>query len=185
MDRMKKESVVISVTLRQGMVNQLDKIASRFAVKPNRLIGNFIAYGFDEFKALKKYGILPKIFYIQNFLKQHGIDVKQEAEDKVKHERAMSISVRISKELNEELDKWALEFERTKSNLIESCIGLTIDHFKALDVGPMVEIGVSFAKLVDAIKEGIMDKKKLIKTWKERSKRAREISNEMFDIGVK
>ncbi len=167
------------------MVNQLDKIAARFAVKPNRLIGNFIAYGFAELKALKKYGILGKIFYIQSFLREHGIDLKKEAEDKVRHERAMAISVRISKELNGELDQWAIELERTKSSLIESCIGLTVDNFKALDAGSMIEIGVSFVMLVDGIKESITDKQKLIKKWKERSKRAREISNDMFDIGVK
>ena len=95
MDKIKKESVVISVALKQDMVNDLDKIASKYRVTPNKLIVNFIIAGFDEIKVLERIGLLKKIWSLQGFLKQYGIDVTKDRVENVEHWRAMNISIRI------------------------------------------------------------------------------------------
>jgi predicted transcriptional regulator len=184
MDTKNKASVVISVTLRQGMLDQLNKIASRFDVNINRLIGNFISCGLDHLKVLKRYGILKKIFFIQNLLKQYGIDVKKIAEDKVKHQRTVSMSVRISEEISEGLEQWATELKRPKSSIIESCIGMTIDLVVAVDVGGLLKAGVGFSRVVERIEEFIQDKGKVLKMWKREAQRAQRISEKMLDIGT-
>ena len=181
MDKIKKESVVISVALKQDMVNVLDKIASKYRVTPNKLIVNFIIAGFDEIKVLERIGLLKKIWSLQGFLKQYGIDVTKDRVENVEHWRAMNISIRIDKELNEELDNWAKDYEKTKSSLLETCLWLSIDNYR----DDPLNMGVSFLKLVDAIRASILDAKKLLKKWEERSKRAREISNEMFNLTIK
>jgi metal-responsive CopG/Arc/MetJ family transcriptional regulator len=71
MDRQKKESIVISVSLKQDMVNQIDELALKLGVKPNRLIRNFIDMGLDELRGLKKNGILEKGLFVLRFLEEH------------------------------------------------------------------------------------------------------------------
>ncbi len=178
MDRMKKESVVISVALNQDMVNDLDRMASRLRVTPNKLITNFIVAGFDEIKILYRLNLLKKIWALQSFLKQFGIDVTKDRVDNIEHWRAMTISIRMDRELNEELDKWAKDFGRTKSSLIESCLGMTIENYK----DDAAQSGANLLKFIDKINENILNTKKLLRKWKERSKRAQEISNEMFNL---
>ena len=180
MDKVKKESVVISVALSQDMVNDLDRMASSLRVTPNKLIGNFIVAGFDEIKILQKLNLLKKIWALQSFLKQYGIDVTKKRVDNIERSRAMTISIRMERELNEELDTWAKDFGRTKSSLIESCLGLTIENYK----DDPKQSKVNLLKLIDTIRENIHNTKKLLEKWKKRSKVAKEISNEIFNLAI-
>jgi metal-responsive CopG/Arc/MetJ family transcriptional regulator len=181
MDKMKKESVIISATLTQDMVNELDRIASKFGVTPNKLIVNFIIAGFDEIHVAERLGLLKKIWAMQNFLKQYRIDIRKERAENVEHSRTMNISIRLDKELNEELDGWAKTYGKTKSAVLESCLGISIDNYKK----EPLNTGSNLLKLMDAIRSSIQDTAALLKKWNKQSKRAKEISNEMFNLTIK
>lgn len=178
MEKIKKESINISANLTQDMVNELDGIAKKFGVTPNKLIVNFITAGFDEIQIFERLGLLKKIWAIQDFLKKYGIDVKKDRAENVEHWRTMNISIRLDKKLNEELDNWAKKYGKTKSALLESCLGLSIENYNE----DPYKLGTNLLIFVDAIRTGFVDTAALLKKWNKRSQKAIKICNEMFDL---
>jgi len=175
MDREKKESVVVSVTLKQDMVSKLDEFALKIGIKTNALIREFIDVGLRELSTAKKCDIVEKAFFVMVFLDQHLRFSKEKKGAEGKNQRSITISVRIGKEENEALDKWAIELGKTKNRIIESLIRFRIDELiMAKHVG-LLDVSIGLVKLEN----------KIIKIWEKRFKKAQQISNEMFKFEVK
>lgn len=175
MDRERKESVVVSVTLKQDMVSKLDEFALKTGIKTNALIREFIDVGLSELSTAKKCDIVEKAFFVMVFLDQHLRFSKEKKGAEGKNQRSITISVRIGKEENEALDKWAIELGKTKNRIIESLIRFRIDELiMAKHVG-LLDVSIGLAKLEN----------KIIKIWEKRFKKAQQISNEMFKFEVK
>jgi hypothetical protein len=109
---------------------------------------------------------------------------KGKKKDEIKHKRAMSITVRISKNLDGELEKWALELGRTKNMIIERCIGICIDEFRILNIVGAVDVALGIIKIEDKIKK-IFNERKIMENWKKRFDEAKAKGNEMFSIEIK
>ena len=175
MDRERKESVVVSVTLKQDMVSKLDEFALKIGIKTNALIREFIDVGLRELSTAKKCDIVEKAFFVMVFLDQHLRFSKEKKGAEGKNQRSITISVRIGKEENEALDKWAIELGKTKNRIIESLIRFRIDELiMAKHVG-LLDVSIGLVKLEN----------KIIKIWEKRFKKAQQISNEMFKFEVK
>lgn len=181
MDKQKKESVIIAVTLKQDVINRIDALALKMGIKPNRLIVNLTALGLDEFKVLKKERILKNCMLVFNLLEQYGVfgKIKEEA----KSNRAVSVTIRVPKDFNDELDKWAIETKRTKNKLIESCIESSLEQFKFFQATGIFTITMGMIKIENNVKE--LWEKKIKKKWNDRFKKAKNIGEEMFDIDIK
>lgn len=179
----KKESIVVTVNLKQGMVNTIDELASEFGIKPNKLIGNLIGIGFDEIKALKKYGILRKGLFVMNVLEQYGLLEKKEKEETEKYKRSMAISIRIGKELDEELDKWSVELGKTKNSMIVICLSTGLDDFKLLKNIGVFNMAIGLVKFEDSVKE-LFNEARIKEIWSKRFKKAGSISNKMLNINL-
>lgn len=175
MDREKKESIVVSVTLKQDMVGKLDEIALKLETKTNAVIREFIDIGLRELRTAKKCDILEKAFFVMVFLDQHLRFSKEKKAAEMKNQRAMTISVRISKEASEELDKWAVELGKTKNRIIESLIRFRIDEYTMAKNFGLLDVSIGLSKLEN----------KIIRIWEQRFKKAQQISNEMFKFEVR
>lgn len=175
MDREKKESIVVSVTLKQDMVSKLDEFALKIGIKTNALIREFIDVGLQELSTAKKCDIVEKALFVMVFLDQHLRFSKEKKGVETKNQRSITISVRISKEENEELDKWAIELGKTKNRIIESLIRFRIDELMMAKHFGLLDVSIGTVKLEN----------KIIKIWKKRFKNAQEISNEMFKFEVR
>jgi predicted DNA-binding protein len=175
MDKERKESVVVSVTLKQDMVSKLDEFALKIGIKTNALIREFIDEGLRELSTAKKCDIVEKAFFVMVFLDQHLRFSKEKKGAEGKNQRSITISVRIGKEENEALDKWAIELGKTKNRIIESLIRFRIDELIMVKHVGLLDVSIGLVKLEN----------KIIKIWEKRFKKAQQISNEMFKFEVK
>lgn len=179
----KKESIVVTVNLKQGMVNIVDELASELGIKSNKLIGNLIGIGFDEIKALKKYGILKKGLFVMNVLEQYGLLEKKEKEETEKYKRSMPISIRIGKELDESLGKWSIELGKTKNSVIVICLSTGLDDFKLLKNIGVFNMALGLVKFEDSVKE-LFNEARIKEIWSKRFKKAGSISNKMLNVNL-
>lgn len=172
----KKESVVVRMTLEQDTVNSVDKMASEIGIKSHRLMGNLIGIGLDEIKALKRYGILEKGIFVVSLLEQYGLlEKKKRGEFK----RPMGVSIRISKELDEEVGRLADELGKPKNGLTVLCLNTGLDAVQTFrDVG-LFQIGVGITKFEVAVRE-LFTEKRTKEIWGKRFAMAREVSKEML-----
>ncbi len=182
MDKQKKESVVIAVTMKQDVINRIDTLALKMGIKPSRLIVNFISIGLDEYKVLKKEKILKNCIFVFNLLEQYGIFGKKTKEDEIKSNRAVNVTVRVSKDFNDEIDKWAIETKRTRNKLIESCIESSLEAFNFFQATGIFTISMGMIKIENNFQE--VWEKKIKKKWNDRFKKAKNIGKEMFDIDI-
>ncbi|MGD1151914.1 MAG: hypothetical protein ABR911_03420 [Syntrophales bacterium] len=179
----KKESIVVTVNLKQDIVNSIDELASAYGVKSNKLIGNLIGIGLDEIKALKKYGLLKKGLLAVSLLEQYGLLEKKDEEGTDKPNRAMSISIRVGKELSGELDQWAIDLGMTKNSMIVWCIKNALLDFQALKDFHVFNLSLGLVRLEDWVKK-VFSEARLKKLWRERFKKAGSISKKMFNINL-
>ena len=181
MSKQKSETVVITITLKQDIINKIDTLAPKMELKPTRFAGNLIDVGLEEFRIAKKNGFLKFGTIAWNILKQYtNLFIKNKRK---KEPRPVSVTIRIRKELNEEIDKYVSELQVTKNMFIEYCIEMALENLQFMqDIGIFNAL-VGIVRLEKEMKE-IWDNK-INEGWIKRFKEAKVISENMFDVVLK
>lgn len=176
MTKPKRETVVITITLKQDAINKIDDLASEFELKPSRLAGNLIDVGMEEFRVAKQGGFLKAGAIVWNVLKQYTkLFMKKEGK---REPRQVNIAIRITKELNEEIDKYVSEIEVTRNQLIERCIDMALENFQFMqDIG-IFKPTLAMVKLEEEIKE-LWDNR-IKEVWDKRFEEAKNIGDNVF-----
>ena len=129
-----KGSETITVWIKQDVLDLLDKFARDIGVSKNRLIRNLINAGLTEIRAQDTIGLVKLNFLINDFKERWKKKNEEIGGNKKggKSPQGVNITIRLDRDMVDELDKWSNYLCLSRSKLIESLIAMLSNVIKGV-----------------------------------------------------
>lgn len=151
------KSDTITVWVKQGLVVLINKIAAKAGISRNKLIKNMIVTGLEELKNQDEIGIIKLNIMIteyNNKLKAliASMNINGTHKEKSTNTKGMTVTVRLDKEVIDEIDRWAEIIHMTRSKFVQHIFDVSIGDLKKLNAMKLVDIFLLVENLKDTWK---------------------------------